>query len=170
MQYRRSSDFEADIILLYPSPDGKIHVVLIDVKRSTDPGKLSEGLITEALVQLKKDTHFILQLLQDVPAEKLKIETFIALPEAEDNVVEEMFNEHQIPTSFMGNVLTKTDFTTNKLKDKLNLDYCQSEEGRENINFLSACARIRGNQNQKLSYKNKKTGCLSMKETLRNSL
>ena len=165
-------DFEADIILLYPSPDGKIHVVLIEVKRSTDPGKLSEGLITEALVQLKKDTHFILQLLQDVPAEKLKIETFIALPEAEDNVVEEKFNEHQIPTSFMGNVLTKTDFTTNKLKDKLNLDYCQSEEGGENINFLGACAGIRGNQNlsQKVSYKEQKDWMLKYEENIEKQL
>ena len=59
-------NFEADIILLYPSPDGKINVVLIEVKRSQNPHKISENLITEALVQLTKDTKFILQLLQDV--------------------------------------------------------------------------------------------------------
>ena len=52
-------DFEADIILLYPGPDDKIHVVLNEVKRSTDPQKLSKSLIAEALVQLKKDTQFM---------------------------------------------------------------------------------------------------------------
>ena len=167
-------DFEADIILLYPSTDNKIYVVLIEVKRSTDPQKLSESLIAEALVQLKKDTKFILQLLQDVPSEKLKIDTFIAFPEAKDNVVEDIFTEHQISRAFMGNILTKTDFTTGGLKNKLKLDYCQSEIGGsgdgENVHFLSACARIRGHQNLNISYKQQKDWMLKYEGNIEKQL
>ena len=102
------------------------------MKRSTDPHKISENLITEALVvQLTKDTKFILDLLPDVPSENMKINTFIAFPETEDYVVADMLTLNQIPTDFMGNILTKTDFDSNKFRDKLKLNFCQSVVGGE---------------------------------------
>lgn len=191
-------NFEADIILLYPSPDGKLNIVLIEVKRSTDPNKLSESLITEALVQLKKDTHFILQLLQDIPSKNLKINTFLAFPEAEDDVVEELFtvhqianspqrghwnsvlcsclhlNTYQIATTYFDNILTKTDLTSSKgFRDKLKLDFFQSKNEREiteNIHFLSACARLRGHQNLTVSNKEQKEWMLKYEEDIEKQL
>mgnify|MGYP002050342127 CR=1 FL=1 len=159
-------NFEADIILLYPKKKKKINVVLIEVKRSSDPNKLSESLMTEALVQLKKDAAFILQLLQDVPSENLKIDTFIAFPEAEYNVVEDLFTVNQLPSTFHDNILTKTDFTSNKIKDKLKLDFCQSE----NVHFLSACARLRGHQNLTISNKEQKDWMLKYEGNIEKQL
>ena len=166
-------NFEADIILLYPRPDRKINVVLIEVKRSTKPHILSEGLMTEALVQLKKDTQFILQLLQDIPSENLKIDTFIAFPEAEDDIVEDLFTVHQIPSNFMVNILTQTDFTSNKFKDKLKLDFYQKGFGgeiAENVYFLSACARIRGHQSLIVSNKEQKEWMLRYEGNIEKQL
>ena len=166
-------NFEADIVLIYPTPDGKINVVLIEVKRSTDPQKISENLITEALVQLKKDTKFMLQLLPDVPSENMKINTFLALPETDDNVVADMFTLNQIPTAFMGNILTKTDFDSNKFRDKLKLNFCQSVVGgeiTENVNFIRACARIRGHQNLTISNKEQKVWMLKYEENIEKQL
>ena len=166
-------NFEADIILLYPNDNGKINVVLIEVKRSTDPNKLSKSLMTEALVQLKKDTQFILQLLQDIPSENLKIDTFIAFAEAEDDIVEDLFTLHQIPSTFMGNILTQTDFTSNKFKDKLKLDFYRKGFGgeiTENVYFLSACARIRGHQSLIVSNKEQKEWMLRYEGNIEKQL
>ena len=86
------------------------------------------------------------------------------------NVVEDMFNELQIPTTFMNSILTKTDFITNRFKDKLNLNYFQSEVVEENIHFLSACARLRGNQNQTISYKEQKDWMLKYEGNIEKQL
>ena len=80
-------DFEADIILLYPGSDGKLHIVLIEVKRSRN---LQKKPILKAFSQLLKDTNFVLKLLSDIPTDCLDISVFAAFPESEDDLVDEM--------------------------------------------------------------------------------
>ena len=76
-------DMEADIILLYPGADKKLHIVIIEVKRPVNSEEPTGNIIDDALVQIRKDRRFMLTLLNDISTEDIDIQTFIAFPDTE---------------------------------------------------------------------------------------
>ena len=137
-------DMEADIILLYPGADGKLHIVIIEVKRPVNSEKPTDNIIDDAMVQLRKDRKFILTLLNDISIDYIDIQTLIAFPDTE---------------SFANNVtelsevlLTKDDLCKPTLSKKLKINWIIDTQ-IENQLFLTACARLIGRGNRSINSK-----------------
>ena len=136
-------DLEADLILFFPA-NGKLQIRLIEVKRPDGvpwaeemKASLNKLLVNKALNQLEKDTKFILDLLPDIPTEKLDIKAVMAFPETE---CEQYFCE-----SCINMVITAEDMKNDsQILKKLSVKPEEMNNVPEDNNFLKACARFLG--------------------------